>query len=92
MRDEPLTISAVPGTDASVTILKLQGPLTLQSIFGFQEELAQHKPHLLIVDLTASPYMDSAGLGSLHEWLRQRGEGRPPLPAGWGKPSRHRAA
>jgi hypothetical protein len=47
---------------------------------------------VLIVDLTASPYMDSAGLGSLHEWLRQRGEGRPPLPAGWGKPSRHRAA
>jgi hypothetical protein len=47
---------------------------------------------VLIVDLTASPYMDSAGLGSLHEWLRQRGEGRPPLPAGRGEPSRDRTA
>ena len=65
MRDEPLTMSAVPGTEANVTILKLQGPLTLQTIFGFQEELARHKPQLLIIDLTESPYMDSAGLGSL---------------------------
>jgi anti-anti-sigma regulatory factor len=65
MRDEPLTISAVPGTDASITILKLQGLLTLQSIFGFQEKLGQHKPQLLIIDLTESPYIDSAGLGSL---------------------------
>jgi anti-anti-sigma factor len=65
MRDEPLTMSAVPGSEASVTILKLQGPLTLQGIFAFQHELAQHKPQLLIIDLTESPYMDSAGLGSL---------------------------
>jgi anti-sigma B factor antagonist len=65
MRDEPLTVSALPGNDASVTILKLQGPLTLQGIFAFQQELAEHKPQLLIVDLTATPYMDSAGLGSL---------------------------
>jgi|SRR5579859_7980022 len=65
MRDEPLTMSAVPGIEADVTILKLQGPLTLQTIFAFQEELAQHKPQLLIIDLSESPYMDSAGLGSL---------------------------
>lgn len=65
MRDEPLTMSAAPGTEATVTILKLQGSLTLQAIFAFQEELARHKPQLLIIDLTECPYIDSAGLGSL---------------------------
>jgi anti-anti-sigma factor len=65
MRDEPLIVSVEPATDTGVTILKLSGPLTLQNMFAFQQELAQHKPQLLIIDLTESPYMDSAGLGTL---------------------------
>lgn len=48
-----------------VTVLTLSGPLTLQNIFAFQDEVARHQPPLLIIDLTDSPYIDSAGLGSL---------------------------
>ncbi len=65
MRDEPLTVTAAPGSGEGITILELHGPLTLQNSFDFQHELAQHKPAVLIVDLTESPYMDSSGLGLL---------------------------
>jgi anti-sigma B factor antagonist len=65
MRDEPLTVTAAAGRGAGVTILMLKGPLTLQNTFDFQDDLAQHKPAVLILDLTESPYMDSAGLGLL---------------------------
>jgi anti-anti-sigma factor len=65
MRDEPLTVTAAPGSSEGLTILRLAGPLTLQNTFDFQQELLQHKPAVLILDLTESPYMDSAGLGLL---------------------------
>ncbi len=44
-------------------ILKLAGPLTISTIFGFQNELRAMTPEVLIVDLSETPYMDSAGLG-----------------------------
>jgi anti-anti-sigma factor len=65
MRELPLTVTAAPGSGEGVTILELHGPLTLQNTFDFQHELTQHKPAILILDLTDSPYMDSAGLGLL---------------------------
>lgn len=65
MRDDPLVMTANPGQHEGVTILSLTGPLTLQNMFGFQQEIQQHKPQLLIFDLSHSNYMDSAGLGSL---------------------------
>jgi anti-anti-sigma factor len=65
MRELPLTVTAAPGSGEGVTILELHGPLTLQNSFDFQRDLTQHKPAVLILDLTDSPYMDSAGLGLL---------------------------
>jgi anti-sigma B factor antagonist len=65
MRDAPLTVTAKSGQHEGTTILTLKGPLTLQNSFDFQNDLAQHKPAVLILDLTESPYMDSAGLGLL---------------------------
>jgi anti-anti-sigma regulatory factor len=70
MRDEPLTVTAAPGSGEGTTILVLHGPLTLHNSFDFQRDLAQQKPAVLILDLTESPYMDSAGLGSVDELLR----------------------
>ena len=64
MRDAPLTITT-DGKRDGTTVLVLHGPLTLPNIFTFQEEVARHEPQLLIIDLTQSPYIDSAGLGSL---------------------------
>ena len=65
MHELPLTVTAAPGSGEGVTILELHGPLTLQNSFDFQRQLAEHKPAVLILDLTDSPYMDSAGLGLL---------------------------
>lgn len=65
MRDAPLTVTAAPGNGEDVTVLTLHGPLTLQNSFEFQNDLARNKPAVLILDLTDSPYMDSAGLGLL---------------------------
>jgi anti-anti-sigma factor len=83
MRDEPLTVTAAPGSSDGVTILQLHGPLTLQNSFEFQRDLAQQKPSVLILDLTDSPYMDSAGLGLLmNYYVSAQKNGRQLLLAG----------
>jgi anti-anti-sigma factor len=63
MRDEPLTHSFTAGQRDGTMILKLAGPLTISTMFGFQNELRAMTPEVLIVDLSETPYMDSAGLG-----------------------------
>src|SRR5262249_35103680 len=65
MRDEPLTHSFTAGKREGTTILKLVGPLTISTMFGFQNELRAVKAEVLIIDLSETPYMDSAGLGFL---------------------------
>jgi len=63
MLDETLTYGLSPGRRDGTTILKLTGPLTLSTIFLFQDEFRSLKPQVLILDLSDTPYMDSAGLG-----------------------------
>jgi anti-anti-sigma factor len=46
-------------------ILRLIGPLTLSTMFGFQDEFRAMTPQVMIVDMTEVPYIDSAGLGLL---------------------------
>jgi anti-anti-sigma factor len=83
MRDEPLTVTAAPGSSDGVTILQLHGPLTLPNSFEFQRDLAQQKPSVLILDLTDSQYMDSAGLGLLmNYYVSAQKNGRKLLLAG----------
>ena len=65
MRDEPLTHTTSPGRDDGTLILTLTGPLTLTNLFAFQHEFRALKPKVLILDLTRTEYMDSAGLGLL---------------------------
>jgi anti-sigma B factor antagonist len=63
MRDEPFTYSFTPGQKDGTTILKLTGPLTISTMFGFQDKLRASQPAVLIMDLSDTTYMDSAGLG-----------------------------
>jgi anti-anti-sigma factor len=65
MLDDPLSHTYAAGKKDGTTILKLVGPLTLSTIFGFQNEFRTHTPQVMIVDLSETPYMDSAGLGLL---------------------------
>jgi anti-sigma B factor antagonist len=63
MHDQQLSYTISDGSIEGVTILKLEGPLTLSNIFEFQSDLRALKPLCLIMDLSGTPYMDSAGLG-----------------------------
>jgi anti-anti-sigma factor len=63
MRDEPLSYSFSQGQSDGTMILRLVGPLTLSTMFGFQNEFRAATPKVMIVDLSETTYMDSAGLG-----------------------------
>jgi anti-anti-sigma factor len=65
MPDAPLTYTYTAGKSDGTMILKLTGPLTLSTMFGFQNEFRAMTPKVLIMDLSETTYMDSAGLGLL---------------------------
>jgi anti-sigma B factor antagonist len=65
MSAESLTLESVPGQAPGSRVLRLTGPLTLSSLFDFQNALRTDPPALLILDLTAVPYLDSAGMGAI---------------------------
>jgi anti-sigma B factor antagonist len=65
MSAEPLTLESVAGQAPGCRILRLTGPLTLNNLFEFQNTLRADPPPALILDLTAVPYMDSAGMGAI---------------------------
>ncbi len=46
-------------------ILRLSGPLTLSNLFEFQSSVRAEDARPTVVDLSAVPYVDSAGIGSL---------------------------
>src|SRR5215472_13976214 len=47
------------------TILSLKGPLSLRTLFKFQEAVRSDSSPVLIVDFSQVPYLDSAGLGAV---------------------------
>jgi len=63
MLEKELSYSKSDGTRQGTVILVLDGPFTLGNMFQLQGELRTLKPPCLIMDMTAVPYMDSAGLG-----------------------------
>jgi anti-sigma B factor antagonist len=64
MRDENLAIEEVP-SGAGQRILRLTGPLVLNSFFAFQTLIREDQTDLLVLDFSAVPYIDSAGIGAL---------------------------
>jgi anti-sigma B factor antagonist len=48
-----------------ISILELEGPLTLTTLFDFQDTVRAKQAAGLILDLGGVPYMDSAGLGAV---------------------------
>lgn len=63
MQSEPLTFEISHGSTDGTRVFRLTGPLVLQNIFDLQSELAKEPASVTIFDLTAVPYMDSAGMG-----------------------------
>ena len=54
MRDEPLVHSYTRGQKEGTMVLKLVGPLTLSTMFGFQNEFRTMTPQVLIMDFSVS--------------------------------------
>jgi anti-sigma B factor antagonist len=48
-----------------VRILRLTGPLTLGTVFEFQDLARATDDSAVVIDLSGVPYMDSAGLGAV---------------------------
>lgn len=63
-RNEDLQLEIVQ-RPSGVQVIKLKGPLTLRTLFEFQEAARQFPERPLIVDAADVPYMDSAGLGAV---------------------------
>jgi anti-sigma B factor antagonist len=63
MRQEPLTIEDFVRNEQRILCLK--GPLTISNLFDFQARVRSNDSRVLILDLTAVPYIDSAGIGAL---------------------------
>jgi anti-sigma B factor antagonist len=63
-RSEDLKIDFVDSPKGA-RIMILTGPLTLKTLFDFQQVSRQQSTHPMIIDIGAVPYMDSAGLGSM---------------------------
>jgi anti-sigma B factor antagonist len=59
-----LDIESTQGA-TGVPVVRLRGALTLRTLYEFKQAALQDMSRPVIVDLTAVPYMDSAGLGAL---------------------------
>lgn len=60
---DELQIQRSQGSASDVTILTLNGPLTIQTLFDFQTAIRQPDLKSTIIDFSGVPYIDSAGLG-----------------------------
>jgi anti-sigma B factor antagonist len=60
---DEIQIQRTPGSANDVTILTLNGPLTISTLFDFQTAIRQPDLKSTIIDFSGVPYMDSAGLG-----------------------------
>ena len=58
-------VESLPGTHASIRILRLSGPFTIEGVDAFESAATTATEPLVILDLTDVPYMDSCALGSL---------------------------
>lgn len=75
MRDEPLKIDDL-GIQNQKRVLKLSGPLTISTLYQFQELVRSNSGTSLVLDFTSVPYLDSAGVGALvGAYVRHQKEG-----------------
>lgn len=71
MSRNPLRIEERSGTQPGQRVLVLTGPLILATACDFQATVRGDQSRCLIVDFTAVPYVDSAGIGAGASVTRQ---------------------
>ena len=60
--NQPFKIEVRDGASGA-RIMTLSGPLTIQTLFDFQQMVREETTKPIILDLSGVAYMDSAGLG-----------------------------
>jgi anti-sigma B factor antagonist len=65
MNPENLQSTWSDGPRTGQRILQLKGPLSLHTVFEFQNAVRAESSPDVIIDFSGVPYMDSAGLGAL---------------------------
>src|SRR5579863_8689761 len=65
MTPENMQAIASDGPRAGQRIVQLKGPLSLHTVFEFQNVVRAETSPNVIIDFSGVPYMDSAGLGAL---------------------------
>ncbi len=60
---DEILIQRVTGSMPDVTVLRLNGPLTINTLFDFQAATRQADLKSTIIDFSGVPFIDSAGLG-----------------------------
>ena len=64
-----MVVERMPSQTADVTVFRLKGPFVLGTMFDLQATFREPEVKGVIIDLSAVPYIDSAGLGVLlSEW------------------------
>ena len=77
MRADPLNIEDLSGTQNGQRVLRLTGPIVINNMFQFQSMVRSDTSRNLILDLSAVPYVDSAGVGALvGAYVTHQKEGR----------------
>jgi anti-anti-sigma factor len=73
---EQIEVARELGATGSTTILRLNGPLTLATLFVLQQNLREIGNVDTVIDVTEVPYIDSAGLGTiLSHWAHTQRTG-----------------
>ena len=62
---ENLQMIASDGPRAGQRILRMKGPLSLHTVFEFQNQVRAENSADIIIDFSGVPFIDSAGLGAL---------------------------
>jgi anti-sigma B factor antagonist len=65
LSQQPFNILSQPGSRADIRITRVTGPLTIQHVFAFQDELRKDPKPFNVIDLTGVAYLDSAGMGAI---------------------------
>ena len=60
---QPFQIETLDSVSSGARILKLKGPLTIQTLFDFQQIVRAETTKPIILEISGVAYMDSAGLG-----------------------------
>jgi anti-sigma B factor antagonist len=65
MTTDTMQITTTDGAGQGQKIVTLKGPLNVHTVFGFHDAVRKDPPPSMILDFSAVPYIDSAGLGAL---------------------------